>query len=257
MKQYIILPIAIITMIAMILFTSCTISVKDSKEIKEAGEIKTETRSLEAFNELSIEGLVEVEYIISDSTRMELEGGENILPTIKTDLRGTRLWIKDERNSSSPQVSSDGRTIHYRGASDSWDSKTSNVKIRIYAPCFNEVQMAGASTFNADSLSTSSFIGKLAGACNLNIKNLSCDNTTISTAGASELNLGLTKTKSTQIETAGSSEGNIHFNDCEYALIKVAGACTMKLSGTLNSLDKNIAGAADINTDNLTLKNNN
>lgn len=256
MKKNIILPIAIITMIAMLLFTSCTISIKDTKEIKEAGEIKTETRSLEAFNELSIEGLVEVEYIISDSTRMELEGGEFILPTIKVNQHGTKLFIHDERNSSTPHFTTDDRTIHYRGAKDNWEGKSANVKVKIYAPCFAEISIAGASTFNADSLSTGSFRSTLAGACNLNIKYLSYDNATISTAGASKLHLGINKSKYTKIETAGASEGDIKFNDCEYAVINVAGACKMNLSGTLNTLDKHIAGAANINTYNLKFKNN-
>ena len=50
MKQYVFLPIALVATLAMLLLSSCTISVKNTGEAIEAGEITKETRKLAAFN---------------------------------------------------------------------------------------------------------------------------------------------------------------------------------------------------------------
>ena len=61
----------------------------------------------------------------------------------------------------------------------------------------------------------------------------------------------------TELKAAGACEADITFNNCNRAGIKVAGAADLTLKGTLNILDKHIAGACSLDTDELKLTNNN
>ena len=59
--------------------------------------------------------------------------------------------------------------------------------------------------------------------------------------------------KTTKLTIAGSGDGTLAFDHCGYANISISGSGDVSLSGTLQSLDKSVSGAGDIDTDRLTL----
>jgi hypothetical protein len=252
MKQYIFLPVALVATLAMLLLSSCTISVKNNSEVIEAGEMTKETRQLAEFNKILTNGAMDIEFISSDSTYIELEAGKNILPHIKTEVYNNTLKIQLDNNGGTPFISADKRTIHFQG--NNGNNGQNNFKVKIYAPSLEEYKAGGAITFKSDSITSDNFTIRLAGACDADIKSLKCKNVKIETAGSSDLGLKIKNAENTELNTAGHSDVNITFNNCNRASINVAGSSDITLKGTLNILDKHLAGAMDLNTDELKLK---
>jgi hypothetical protein len=93
-----------------------------------------------------------------------------------------------------------------------------------------------------------------AGACDADIKSLNSKNVKIKTAGSSNLDLKIINAENTELNTAGQSDAKITFDKCNRASITVAGASDITLKGTLNILDKHLAGAMDLDTTDLKLK---
>lgn len=252
MKQYIFLPVALVATLAMLLLSSCTISVKNNSEVIEAGEMTKETRQLAEFNKILTNGAMDIEFISSDSTYIELEAGKNILPHIKTEVYNNTLKIQLDNNGGTPFISADKRTIHFQG--NNGNNGQNNFKVKIYAPSLEEYKAGGAITFKSDSITSDNFTIRLAGACDADIKSLKCKNVKIETAGSSDLGLKIKNAENTELNTAGHSDVNITFNNCNRASINVAGSSDITPKGTLNILDKHLAGAMDLNTDELKLK---
>ena len=252
MKQYVFLPIALVATLAMLLLSSCTISVKNNSEVIEAGEMTKETRQLAEFNKILTNGAMDIEFISSDSTYIELEAGKNILPHIKTEVYNNTLKIQLDNNGGTPFISADKRTIHFQG--NNGNNGQNNFKVKIYAPSLEEYKAGGAITFKSDSITSDNFTIRLAGACDADIKSLKCKNVKIETAGSSDLGLKIKNAENTELNTAGHSDVNITFDNCNRASINVAGSSDITLKGTLNILDKHLAGAMDLNTDELKLK---
>lgn len=252
MKQYVFLPIALVATLAMLLLSSCTISVKNTGEAIEAGEMTKETRQLAEFNKILTNGAMDIEFISSDSTYIELEAGKNILPHIKTEVYNNTLKIQLDNNGGTPFISADKRTIHFQG--NNGNNGQNNFKVKIYAPSLEEYKAGGAITFKSDSITSDNFTIRLAGACDADIKSLKCKNVKIETAGSSDLGLKIKNAENTELNTAGHSDVNITFDNCNRASINVAGSSDITLKGTLNILDKHLAGAMDLNTDELKLK---
>ena len=254
MKKYIFLPIAIVAAIATILFTSCTISVRSNGVEIEAGEKTTETRNLEEFNQIRVGGNMNIEFVTSDSSYIEIEAGKNILPHIKTEINDKILKIKLDNKSGNPYYSKEERILHFQTGDV---INEGDIKVKVFAPTVEELHLAGAVDFKSDSITSEKFVLEVAGRSDTDIKSLSCKNMKIDIAGSSDMKLKVNGAQNVELSVAGQSDADITFDKCNRAGISIAGAADIKLKGTLNILDKHIAGAASINTDELKLTNNN
>lgn len=274
MKQYIFLPIALVATLAALLFTSCTISVNSTSEAIEPGEITKETRKTEAFNKIYTGGSMDVEFVTSDSTYIEIEAGKNVLPHIKTEVYNGKLNIQLDNADGNPFISADKRTIRIQTKNI---NNLGDIKVKVFAPTFDELYTGGAIDFEADSINTSKEFKvhtagnsdihikqinctnnaeiKIAGKGDIKIDNITCQNMKIETAGNSDLQLQIKDANNIDISTAGHSSAEITFNNCNRAGVNVAGAANLTFKGTLNILDKHLAGACSIDTDELKLTN--
>lgn len=255
MKQYVFLPIALVATLAMLLLSSCTISVKNTGEAIEAGEITKETRKLAAFNKIHFGGAMDIEFVTSDSSYIEIEAGKNLLPHIKTEVNDNMLKIMPDYEGGKPNFSSSERTFHFQPSDGITGNKKINIKV--FSPSLEEIKIAGAASFKADNITSDNIVIDLSGATETNIKNLNCKNVRIDSKGASETKIKINGADNTELKAAGACEADITFNNCNRAGIKVAGAADLTLKGTLNILDKHIAGACSLDTDELKLTNNN
>jgi hypothetical protein len=253
MKHYIFLPIALAVVTATLLFSSCTISL--NKDTIEAGEMTKETRNLGAFNQIHVGGAMDIEFVTSDSSYIEIETGKNLLPRIKTEVNDSILRIMPNHEDGKPSYSSSERTFHFQTNDGITGDKKINIKV--FSPSLKEINIAGASSFKADNITSDNIIIMLSGATAADIKNLTCKNVRIDATGASKIILKENGADNTQVSAAGACKADITFNNCNRTGINVAGAASMKLKGTLNTLDKHIAGACSLDTNELKLTNNN
>jgi hypothetical protein len=272
MKQYIFLPIALVATLAILLLSSCTITFGTPSDAIDPGELTKETRKLDTFNSITAKGAIDIEYFVSDSSYIEIETGKNLLAHLKTEVNDKKLKIQLDNAGGQPFYSSDNRTFHFQP--NDGIIGTPNVKVKVYSPSLEEISTAGSTDFKADSLSTTEkfkvstagnadinikHVGcndakiEIAGSSDIEIGNITCQNLKIETAGSGDLKLGVNGADNTDISVAGHCDADITFNKCNRAGISVAGASDLKLRGTLNILDKHIAGHCSMDTDELKL----
>ena len=199
MKQYIFLPIALVATLAMLLLSSCTISIKNNSEVIEPGEITKETRQLADFNKILTNGAMDIEFISSDSSYIELEAGKNILPHIKTEVYNNTLKIQLDNAGGIPFISADKRTFHFQAKNG--NNGGDSFKVKVFAPSLEEYKAAGAITLKSDSITSNDFAIKLAGACSTDINGLYCKNVKIETLGSSDLNITIANAENTELNT--------------------------------------------------------
>ena len=276
MKQYIFLPIALVATLAILLLSSCTISFGGSGDAIEPGELTKETRKLDTFNSITARGAIDIEYFISDSSYIEIEAGKNLLAHLQTEVNDKKLKIQLDNAGGQPFFSKENRTFHFQPNDGIIGSP--NIKVKVYSPSLEEISTAGSTDFKADSLNTTEKLKvstagnadinikhatckdakiEIAGRSDIEIGNITCQILKIETAGNGDLKLKVNGADNTDISVAGKCDADITFDKCNRAGINVAGSSDLTLRGTLNVLDKHIAGHCSMDTDELNLTNKN
>lgn len=93
----------------------------------------------------------------------------------------------------------------------------------------------------------------VAGSGDIETGTIQARNASFSISGSGDVKSKLTNVKVTKLYIAGSGDGTLNFEHCGYAGISIAGSGDVDLCGTLQSLDKSVSGAGDIDTDKLQL----
>jgi hypothetical protein len=150
-----------------------------------------------------------------------------------------------------------------------------DAELWISAPSLAAVSIAGSGDFYADSnitgkglemsiagsgdcklknvTLTGDFYYIIAGSGDIETGTIQARNASFSISGSGDIESKLAKVKTTKLTIAGSGDGTLAFDHCGYADISISGSGDVSLSGTLQSLDKSVSGAGDINTDRLKL----
>jgi len=81
-----------IVALAISLAAGCTTSVTGS------GTAKDETRAVTAFDRVDMGGTGRLELTVGEEPSLSLRGDDNLLPLVKTTVRGSTLVIEDEKN---------------------------------------------------------------------------------------------------------------------------------------------------------------
>ena len=69
-------------------------------EIRGSGQVRKETRTIGNFTSISTEGALEIEVVCQKPVSLEIEGDDNILPLISTEVSNNVLHIKNNRGYS-------------------------------------------------------------------------------------------------------------------------------------------------------------
>ncbi len=86
------------SLVAIILFASCTFNF--NKKVKGNGVLKTESRSVGSFSKIKLSGSFDVELTQDMQQAVTIEGDENILPYIITEINDGWLKIHTKNNVS-------------------------------------------------------------------------------------------------------------------------------------------------------------
>ncbi len=150
-----------------------------------------------------------------------------------------------------------------------------DAELWISAPSLDAVTTAGSGDFHAESdlsgqhltLSTAgsgdsdlknvtlsgNFTYSVAGSGDIETGTLQASNASFSISGSGDIKSKLAKVKTTKLSIAGSGDGSLDFDHCGHADISISGSGDIDLSGTLQSLEKNVSGSGDIDTEKLKL----
>ena len=117
-----------------------------------------------------------------------------------------------------------------------------------------ELSIAGSGDSKLKNVTlTGDFEYAVAGSGDIETGILQARNASFSISGSGDVKSKLAQVKVTKLTVAGSGDGTLDFDHCGYAYIGISGSGDVDLCGTLQSLDKSVSGAGDIDTKKLQL----
>ncbi|EGN56495.1 DUF2807 domain-containing protein [Hallella multisaccharivorax DSM 17128] len=247
-------------LIAILSFSACRIEkVNDSKE-----PAKTWQLNLRNFSAIRNSTGCDIHFIQSD--------------TFKVTLKATQLW-RDTHNISVE----DGNVLSIYELSQRERKGITVLRINneygaelwVSAPSLTNVETYGSGDFttdkdiNGESLNISiagsgdtslkgvslskNFTYQLSGSGDLITGTIRANKVDYGIAGSGDVSSKLNNVNDTQLTIAGSGDADLTFSGCRHAAVSISGSGDIKLSGQLETLDKQVSGSGDIYTSKLRL----
>lgn len=202
------------TPIALLLATVGLAAVPARADVTGSGRIVDETRSVGDFTAISVAAGIQVKVEAGPRSALALRGEDNVLPHVRTEIKGSTLQIGFEPNLSM--------------------STRQPVVIALRAPRLDELGASGGSLLDAATPTGASL--------------------RIAASGGSRVHLSASvKPRRLDIDSSGASEITIDEVEVAEARIGTSGAGFVSLAGTARSLDLQLSGAARLDASRLTV----
>jgi len=205
------------------------------KKLKGNGKIVKKTISINDYNEISIAGSMDIEYMQkSGEPFLEITIDENIFPLVEVEQKNKQLIIGFKRETRNNSYNSIQPTVY---------------KIKTNSKELAKLNAAGSGTFTIkDKITMQKMEINMAGSGEVLLNGqVSCDNLELNVAGSGEI-IGKKLNISTNLSCNLTSSGTIHIaGKAPYASYNISG------SGRINGYDcrvdkvsANIVGSGDI-----------
>ena len=212
---------SIMSRIAIILIAAVTVVAGCSQPgIRGDGEIKTEDRTISDFSKVVVKGGYEIKWS-SGKPALKLSADENLLPLIKTAVRGHTLQI-DSQEDLAPSKS---------------------ITIILCSASLSDMQLSGGKSFNASQISGYDLKIESSGGWDISVDG-SVTKLEANLAGASKLNAKSLRTQTAELSLLGASDAHVTVSDA--LKVSVMGACSVIYSGNPKSVKTNVFGAGSI-----------
>lgn len=188
-------------------------------KIKGSGNFVTEKRQVSDFTKVDVSGAFEVEIIAQKDFAVEVDADDNLLKIIKTEVKGDTLEIGRDKSFSSRH----------------------RIKIRVYAPNIEDLDVSGASKINLVNINNESLNIETSGASSVKIKGQT-ENLTLDMSGASQIEAKDLSAKQVSVDGSGASQANIFVSETLSA--DLSGASQVKYSGNPTEINKNTSGGS-------------
>jgi hypothetical protein len=192
-------------------------------QIKGSGNLKSEKRDVSGFRGIRAGGAMQIEIVAGKEFSVEIETDDNILPLIKTEVRGGVLHIEREGNV--------------------WTRSRSRTMVRISLPQLDELNISGATTANVSGVKSEQFELKLSGASKINIEG-EAGALKVDLSGASKLDAENFRVAKADVEVSGASKANLFVSETLNA--DASGASKINYSGNPQTVTKDVSGASKI-----------
>lgn len=186
-----------------------------------SGTPKTELRPVSGFTAVAVSDAISVDVATAGEARVEISGDDNVVPLIKTELKGDRLTIATHK-SFKPKVP---------------------LVIRVAAPQVTELVVSGASSVVLHDVHGDNLKLGLEGASKLHADG-AVHQLTLEVDGASMADLDRLTAERATANVAGASEAEIAVSKALDA--HVSGASTLSYRGDPPALKQDVTGASKL-----------
>jgi hypothetical protein len=187
---------------------------------KGSGTMAVENREVSDFSKIDVGGVFQVEIIAQSEFGVEVEGDDNLLQFVKTEVHNGTL-----------EISMDKRV------------KTHNpLRVRISAPDITRLEASGASKVNLTNLKNSELAVDTSGASKINILG-ETGNLIVDVSGASQIDAGNLSALTANVDASGASHVNV--NVANELIADASGACRITYSGS-PKVSKSTSGASSV-----------
>jgi Putative auto-transporter adhesin, head GIN domain len=201
-----------------LMIAACAAGCSSSDQVIGSGVSRDETRAVEAFHAVRLDGAPSVEVTIGQQPSVIITTDDNILPMIDTAVRDRTLVI---------------------GSHDAYSTHL-GVKITIVTPSLDAFEVNGSGNVNIKGLSGGTFRATIRGSGDLTADG-SVDSISASIAGSGNLKLAGLKARSVDVSIAGS--GNATVNAEESVDASIAGSGDVRYAGNPSKVHGRVAGS--------------
>lgn len=188
--------------------------------VRGSGVRKTEKRDLPSFTAIETTGAFEVQVACQKPASFEIEGDDNLLPLIQTEVRNGVLRVTSKKRYST----------------------NSPISLRITVPDLVSVRSTGAGKFNVSDLKNDSFEIHSAGAA-LVIAEGQSNNVKISSTGAGKIDSHDLRAGKVEVTVTGAAAVDVYASD--QLDVNVSGAGRVTYSGDAK-VNKRVSGAGQV-----------
>ena len=189
--------------------------------IKGSGVRKLETRELKSFNAIDTTGAYEVDVTCQKSASFEIEGDDNILPLIRTEVRDGVLFVSPEQgyNSNRP------------------------ISLRINLPDLVGVTTNGAGKIHVVDVKNDRIEFKSTGAAAIDVAG-ETKTVEISSTGAGKIDTSSLRAGKATVKVTGAAKVDVYAT--EQLDVTVSGAGKVTYSGDPKVVNKSVSGIGSV-----------
>jgi hypothetical protein len=213
--------------LAAALLSACSLTGSAGRaDVIGSGTIVSETRPVRDFNEVQLAGTGTLLIAPGDAESLTIEAEDNLLPMIKTDVRGGRLIIGPEQD--------------WLGGF----RPTKPITYRVTVRKLNALDLSGAGAVEATNITTDRLSLGISGAGSAKLEGLTADDLSATLSGSGSLTgSGRVRRESVSISGAGAYQGEALQATTASVTVSGIGGATVRVSDKLNVL---ISGAGSV-----------
>lgn len=192
-----------------------------NKKTKGSGNMATETRDIKGFRGIDVSGVFQVEITAQKDFGVEIEADDNLIPRIKTEIRGGVLHIETEGRLKSVNV----------------------MKVRISAPDIDSIEASGVSRVKLVNVRNDELRVNTSGASKTSVSGKTA-RISIEVSGASSVNTEDLVAEVAAINASGASHVSVFASGelrCD-----ASGASRIVYAGTPKFVEKSSSGAGSV-----------
>jgi hypothetical protein len=186
-----------------------------------SGVMKVEKRTVPSFTSLSVSGAYDIEIVVQKDQNVELEGDDNLLPLISTDVRGGVLEVSNSQSLST----------------------RNNLRLRIAVPSLEGISSSGASDIVISSVKSDGFDIDISGAGSLKVSG-ETKALGIKLSGAGDVDAKDLHAQTVNVKSSGSATADVYAT--EELRADVSGAGSVNYYGDPKSVKEDTSGAGSV-----------
>lgn len=219
MKKRLLVALSILAL----LILACSISVGSPETIQGSGVVASENRPVSGFNAIQLAGSAEVTVHFDQAETVVVEADDNILPLVETVVRGGRLVINIEPNTSI-------RT-------------TNPIHVMVTMKSLEAASLPGSGSITIAGLDTRSVAFDLPGSGNITVDGR-VDSMNVTLDGSGNLLCGELQAQSARVDLSGS--GNVTVFASESLDATIRGSGNVFYRGSPAKVNKSVPGSGNV-----------
>ncbi|MEP6848807.1 MAG: head GIN domain-containing protein [Acidobacteriota bacterium] len=191
--------------------------------VSGSGNVVTQNRDIRNFTAIDVSGIFKIEAVAQKDFDVAVQADDNLMPFIKTEVRGDTLYIESDK-----RLKSSGPII-----------------IRVSAPDFANVEASGAANISVKDLNSNELGLNSSGASKVSLQG-SVNNLIVDVSGASNIDAGDLTAKTARVDASGAC--SVSVNVSNHLDVDASGASKVFYSGTVESenIVKSASGASRV-----------
>jgi hypothetical protein len=189
--------------------------------VSGSGKMKLEKRDVPAFTAVNVSGAYDVEIVVQKEQSLEIEGDDNLLPLIRTEVKNGVLNIDTEKSFSTKHA----------------------LRVRISVPNLDALKTSGASEFDVTNVKSDEFNIEASGAGHIQIAG-ETKALEIGMSGAVGLDAKDLKAEKVTVNSSGAASADVYAS--EELRASVSGAGNVDYYGDPKTVTEDTSGAGSI-----------